>query len=52
MNKKRLLLAEDDELLAALLNYRLEKRRVRSRPLSRWKRNEGILVYELTRYNC
>ncbi len=25
MNKKRLLLAEDDELLAALLNYRLEK---------------------------
>jgi len=25
MNKKRLLLAEDDELLAALLNFRLEK---------------------------
>ena len=25
MNKKRLLLAEDDELLASLLNYRLEK---------------------------
>ncbi|MGB5498287.1 MAG: response regulator, partial [Maribacter sp.] len=25
MDKKRLLLAEDDELLASLLNYRLEK---------------------------
>lgn len=25
MNKKRLLLAEDDELLASLLNFRLEK---------------------------